>query len=160
MDDSCQGTVDSSYHLKMGNFRDGKRLLAFMQQAYRELSPNLREDHLAETVKQLWGEQTPVWFAIPTHSISQEAIACLWLGNAIDQVLGDRYTHIFLLYVNPQHRRRGLGAWLMHHAETWAIERGYPLIGLHVFTVSNPARSLYEKLGYCPQAIFLQKSLI
>jgi ribosomal protein S18 acetylase RimI-like enzyme len=74
-------------------------------------------------------------------------------------VSGDRYTHIFLIYINPEHRRRGLGTALMQHAEAWALERGNRQIGLHVFVENVPAHYLYQQLGYASQAIFLRKHL-
>jgi ribosomal protein S18 acetylase RimI-like enzyme len=159
MDDGSHWILDGSYRLKMGSRRDDKRLLTFMQQAYRELSPHLKGEHLAQTVGQLWSDKTPVWFVSPAQPTSSEEIGCVWLGNAVDQVTGDRYTHIFLLYVAPKHRRRGLGRILMQCAEDWATQQGYPQMGLHVFTENNAAQSLYQKLGYCPQALVLKKSL-
>lgn len=86
-------------------------------------------------------------------------IACLWLGNAVDQVWGDRHAYIFLLYVSPEHRRRGIGSALMHHAENWAKARGDRQIGLQVFYCNQPALRLYEHLGYQPQSIWMVKPL-
>ncbi len=159
MDDSCPWILDGSYRIEMGSRRDDKRLLNFMQKAYQELSPDIKGDHLTETVRQLWSEQTPVWFASPMQPSPQPEVGCVWLGNAIDPVSGDRYSHLFLLYVDPQHRRRGLGRTLMQSAEAWAIQQGYPQMGLHVFAGNEAAQSLYQKLGYCPQALVLKKSL-
>ncbi|MGL5080605.1 MAG: GNAT family N-acetyltransferase [Microcoleaceae cyanobacterium] len=86
-------------------------------------------------------------------------IACLWLGNAIDQVEGDRIAYIFLLYVDPQHRRRGIGSALMQQAEYWARQRGDRKISLQVFSQNQPALNLYQKQGYQVQSLTLQKSL-
>ncbi len=70
-------------------------------------------------------------------------VACVWVGNAVDQAQGDRHAHIFLLYVVPEHRRRGIGTALMRYVEAWARVRGDRQIGLQVFQstrLSNPVR--------------------
>jgi GNAT superfamily N-acetyltransferase len=81
------------------------------------------------------------------------------LGNAVDQVTGDRHAHIFLLYVDAVHRRRGIGAALVRYAEAWARARGDRQLGLQVFQVNQPARNLYAKLGFQPQSLWMLKPL-
>ncbi|WP_318781317.1 GNAT family N-acetyltransferase [Amazonocrinis nigriterrae] len=86
-------------------------------------------------------------------------IACLWVGNAIDQVRGDRHAHIFLLYVEPEHRRRGIGTALLRYLENWATQRGDRQIGLQVFQSNQAALNLYSQLGYESQSLWMVKSL-
>jgi ribosomal protein S18 acetylase RimI-like enzyme len=148
------------YCLRTGKRTHQRLLLQFLHQAYQELCPNAQLSHLTQTVQQLWSDPIGLWFiesALPEQSSQQ--LGCLWLGNAIDQVSGDRYTHIFLVYVNPDHRRRGLGTALMQHAEAWALEQGNRQIGLHVFVENVSAHHLYQQLGYASQAVFLRKHL-
>jgi ribosomal protein S18 acetylase RimI-like enzyme len=148
------------YRYWAGKRADQRLLLQFLHQAYQELCPRAELEHLNETVQQLWSDPVGLWFIESTlPEFSGQTLGCLWLGNAIDQVSGDRYTHIFLLYVNPDHRRLGLGTVLMEHAETWAMEHGNGQIGLHVFVDNLPAHALYRRLGYTSQAIFLRKHL-
>ncbi|NJO43204.1 MAG: GNAT family N-acetyltransferase [Cyanobacteria bacterium CRU_2_1] len=136
-----------------------------MQITYQELYPDRCFSHLAQTVDQYLSTETPLWWVEPDTETQRrkdaettlEPIACLWMGNAIDQIQGDRHTHIFLLYVHPAHRRRGMGSALMRHAEAWAWERGDRQIGLQVFSHNQPALRLYEKLGYEPQSIWMVK---
>jgi ribosomal protein S18 acetylase RimI-like enzyme len=155
------------YRLKTGTKSDRKTLLGFMQRAYQELCPNTELSYLAETVRQLWSEQTPFWMvedgsakAELSDKFSEPVwTGCVWLGNVIDPMTGDRFPHILLLYVDPYHRRRGLGSALMQHVESWAIAQGHQQLGLHVFAENIPALALYKSLGYGPQSIFLQKKL-
>lgn len=77
----------------------------------------------------------------------------------MDQIQGDRHAHIFLLYVSPAHRHRGIGSALMQQAEAWATARGDRQIGLQVFHHNQPALQLYEKLGYQPQSYWMVKPL-
>ena len=81
------------------------------------------------------------------------------MGNAIDQVSGDRHPHIFLLYVIPEYRQQGIGTALMQYLEDWATKRGDHQIGLQVFLSNTPALNLYHQLGYQEQSLWMVKSL-
>ncbi|OWY68333.1 GNAT family N-acetyltransferase [cyanobacterium TDX16] len=95
----------------------------------------------------------------PTTPDSLEKVACLWVGNAVDQVKGDRHTYIFLLYVKPEYRRQGIGKALMRYLEDWARTKGDRRIGLQVFQSNTPALDLYRKLGYQIQSYWMIKTL-
>jgi ribosomal protein S18 acetylase RimI-like enzyme len=154
-----------------------------MHRTYGELYPNQELGHLAQTVEQYFSNQTPLWWVECQENSSEEAeilpvlpsssnlnpkdrvqnlksvVGCLWLGNAIDQATGERHAHIFLLYVAPEHRRRGIGAALVIRAENWARARGDRQIGLQVFLSNQPALNLYQKLGYQSHSVWMLKSL-
>lgn len=137
-------------------------LLKFIQRTYKELFPKQDFSHLARTVEQYYSKETPLWWvesSLHEDSPPPRPVACLWAGNAIDQVNGDRYTHIFLLYVVPEHRRRGIGKALMQYAEAWAKKRGDRQIGLQVFQSNQPALNLYNQIGYHPASILMVKTL-
>ncbi|MDZ8028229.1 MAG: GNAT family N-acetyltransferase [Nostoc sp. DedQUE11] len=95
----------------------------------------------------------------PPIPSASSPIACVWVGNAIDQVQGNRHAHIFVLYVAPEHRRRGIGTALMEYVENWAIQRGDRQIGLQVFQSNKPALNLYDRLGYQTQSLWMVKFL-
>jgi ribosomal protein S18 acetylase RimI-like enzyme len=143
------------YSLRLGSGLDRALLLKFMQRTYRELYPQQTFTHLAQTVEQYLSKETPIWWV----EGAREVVACLWLGNATDQIQGDRHAYIFLLYVAPTHRRQGIGSALMAKAEDWAKKRGDRQIGLQVFQHNQPALHLYERLGYKVQSLWLTKSL-
>uniref|UniRef100_B8HYB6 GCN5-related N-acetyltransferase n=1 Tax=Cyanothece sp. (strain PCC 7425 / ATCC 29141) TaxID=395961 RepID=B8HYB6_CYAP4 len=146
------------YGLHRGNASDRSLLIQFMQAAYTELYPQQPDfDHLVETVTEYFTSQTPLWF-VQTVVPVEQIVGGLWLGNAIDQVGGDRCAYIFLVYVLPQHRRRGLGQALLAHAENWARQRGDRQISLQVFCQA-PSLSLYQRQGYQTQSLWLVKSL-
>ncbi len=143
-----------------------------MQRTYEEMFPHQDFSHLALTVEQYFSTDTPLWWVneeareqgagsgsgqfSPPHPAP---IACLWVGNAIDQLQGDRHPHIFILYVAPEHRRKGIGTALMNHVENWAKQRGNRQIGLQVFQSNTPALQLYHQLGYQTQSLWMIKSL-
>lgn len=141
-----------------------------MQQSYREIFPEQNFAHLTRTVEQYFSRDTPLWWVEESQKSevksqnfltpnSPEKVACLWVGNAVDQVKGDRHTYIFLLYVKPEHRRRGIARALMGYLENWARARGDRQIGLQVFQSNAAALDLYRKLGYQIQSYWMIKTL-
>ncbi len=170
------------YWLRSGSLLDRAKLLKFLHRTYGELYPDRELGHLAQTVEQYFSKQTPVWWVecqkngsekekilpvLPSQYLNPKSpaqnlnsvVGCLWLGNAIDQATGSRHSHIFLLYIAPEHRRKGLGAALVIHAENWARLRGDRQIGLQVFLSNQPAMNLYQKLGYQSHSVWMIKSL-
>lgn len=158
--------LPAEYRVIEGTGRDRASLVRFMALTYQELFPE-REDfsHLSDTVDRYFSPETLLYWVISvtshqspiTHS---KKVACLWMGNGIDQISGDRYSYIFLLYVRPEHRKQGIGSALMQYAHTLARERGDRQIGLHVFSRNRPALNLYERLGYESQSLLMVKKLI
>ncbi|MGK7927301.1 MAG: GNAT family N-acetyltransferase [Spirulina sp.] len=132
-----------------------------MTLTYQELFPEQETfSHLSQTVDRYFSPETSLYWVISVTSSPTRKVACLWMGNGIDQVSGDRYSYIFLLYVHPEHRRRGIGSALLQFAHTLARERGDRQIGLHVFSRNRPAVNLYERLGYEAQSLLMVKKLI
>lgn len=145
------------YWLRRGRNSEQRLLVAFMTKTYQEINPQGQFGHLQHTVEQYVSPDAPFWFVETAEN--NLPIACLWLGRALDQSSGQRHTHILLLYVDPQHRRRGLGSALVSHAEDWAISRGELQLGLQVFANNQAARQLYEQRGYCCQSMWMTKPL-
>jgi len=156
------------YIIRRGSALDRSLLLKFMQRTYQDLFPNEDFSHLEQTVKQYFSSDTPLWWVDFSsqedgedngENSTSSPIACLWVGNAIDQVHANRHAHIFILYVVPEHRRRGIGKALMRYVENWAIQRGDRQIGLQVFQSNKPALNLYNQLGYQTQSLWMVKFL-
>lgn len=151
------------YHIKRGSSLDRAQVVKFMQRTYQERHPDRSFGHLAQTVDQYLSSDTPLWWALanPEDGSVQDPtpVAGVWAGNAIDQITGDRHAHIFLLYVMPDHRRRGLGRALMQQVEIWSQQRGDRQVGLQVFSDNQPALHLYQTLGYRAQSLWMVKPL-
>lgn len=150
------------YWLRLGSGQERLTLVKFIKLAYQELFPEQEDfSHLTRTVKQYFSKETPLWWvdADEVAATGSSPVACIWLGNAIDQVKGDRHAHVFLLYVMPEHRRQGIGSALMRHAQDWARARGDRQIGLQVFQSNQPAVRLYQRLGYQTQSLWMVKPL-
>lgn len=153
------------YSIRAGSSLDRALLVKFMQRTYQELFP-LDFSHLAQTVEQYLSQETPLWWVEflgkgvgENITPSPSPVACIWVGNALCQVRGDRHAQILLLYVVPEHRRQGIGTALMNYAENWARKRGDRQIGLQVFQSNQTALNLYNRLGYQTQSLSMVKSL-
>lgn len=147
--------IQGGYKVQAGSSRDRALLVKFMQKTYQELAPKQDFSHLALTVEQYLSRETPLWWVNDRNS----PVACLWAGNATDQITGDRIAHIFLLYVAPEHRRRGIATALIGLVETWAIDKGLGAIALQVFQSNSSALNLYNQLGYQTQSLSMVKPL-
>ncbi len=134
-----------------------------MQRTYQDIFPDQDFSHLSRTVEQYLSNETPLWWVdfTETEPSTQNTspVACLWMGNAIDQITGVRHAHLFLLYVVAEHRKRGIGKALMEYAQTWARARGDKQIGLQVFSSNTPALNLYNQLGFQTQSLWMVKPL-
>jgi ribosomal-protein-alanine N-acetyltransferase len=64
--------------------------------------------------------------------------------------------HVNTIAVDPAHRRRGLGAHLMRHVLAEAARRGATSATLEVRESNEPARRLYQSLGFAVTAIRLR----
>jgi GNAT superfamily N-acetyltransferase len=65
-------------------------------------------------------------------------------------VLGQRQPRramILNMYVEREHRRKGVARALMEPMMAWCRENGFTYVGLHA---SEQGRALYEKLGFKP----------
>ncbi len=146
------------YQFIVGSGLERATLVKFMQKTYQELFPEQNFAHLAATIDKYFSAETPVWWVEQKlENTAAIKVGCLWVGNGIDQVKGDRHAHIFLLYVSPEHRRQGIGKSLMQLGESWAKNRGDRQISLQVFQSNQPAVHLYSHLGYQTQSLWMVK---
>lgn len=154
--------LPQGYYLRRGYNRDKALLFKFLCQTYEELFPEQSDfSHLEKTIDSYLSRDITLWWVDwkTEEQANSITVGCIWLGNGINQINGDRYAHIFLLYVIPAHRRRGIGKALLKQAETWASSRGDRQIGLMVFETNQPALNLYGNFGYQTQSLFMLKSL-
>ena len=93
-----------------------------------------------------WGPDHQVLFAVDEEDA---LMGLIWLaGRAPFYVFRERLAWIYNLHVIPKHRRKGVARHLLREAEEWARLEGLRSIGLHVIDFNEPARRLYESVGY------------
>lgn len=148
--------LPTGYRIETGLASERSLLLQWLKLTYSELFGLHSFDHLEELVQQYWSRRTPVWWVL---SPDGTVVACLWLGNAVDQISGSSFAHIFLLRVAPAHRRLGIGTALLQKAQDWAQARGDRQIGIQVFADNQAAVALYQKFSFKIQSFSMIKSI-
>lgn len=171
-------SLPSNYRVRLGSPLDRALLLQFARRAYREIEPDRNGETLPTTIDRYLSHTTPVWWIetndesdnpnashpnsagqLPHLRSSQTAIACLWLGTATTPTDGELRAYILLIYVAPEHRRRGLASYLLEQAEAWAKQRGDRQIGLQVMAQNTAAIALYHKRGYTTISQWMSKPI-
>lgn len=148
------------YRLRVGSSRDRATVVTFMERTYTELDPHQPRGHIAKTVDRYLSRETPLWWVDvdSTAGASAAPVGLIWLGQATDQRSGVLHPYVLMLYVAPDHRRRGIATALLTAAEAWAQQRGHGQITLQVFSYNQAAQALYQSLGYLPEALLLKKT--
>jgi ribosomal protein S18 acetylase RimI-like enzyme len=148
------------YRLRAGSSRDRATVVDFMERTYHELDPHQPTGHLAATVDRYLGRDTPLWWVDVESTAGSPAapVGAIWLGQATDQRSGILHPYVLMLYVAPEHRRRGIATALLSVAHRWAQQQGHSQISLQVFSQNQAAQALYQSLGYYPEAILLKKT--
>ncbi|MEA5452111.1 GNAT family N-acetyltransferase [Leptolyngbya sp. CCNP1308] len=144
------------YSLRTGSTLDRATVVKFMECTYRELDPQQPTGHIAATVDRYLSRDTPLWWV--NEDSTAAPVGAIWLGQATDQRSGVLHPYVLMLYVAPEHRRRGLATALLAVAHRWAQQQGHRQISLQVFSENPAAQALYQSLGYLPEAILLKKT--
>lgn len=78
----------------------------------------------------------------------RDLVACVgWAPRTVD---GRPGAELKRLYVHADHRRAGLGAWLVARVEAAARDHGAAVVELWSDTRFTDAHRLYTRLGYAP----------
>lgn len=85
------------------------------------------------------------WIAEPGGCASLEIVP--WVPGRMDPTATRAWIHS--VYVEPSHRRRGIGRHLTQTIIAWCREQGFKWVYLHA---SDQGRPLYESLGFLPSS--------
>jgi putative acetyltransferase len=81
-----------------------------------------------------------VWVAVHNDRV---------IGSVAIRLLdGGTAAELKRMYLQPEHRGRGLGRTLLNHAIHWAKDRGCRSIALDTSTATTAAQRLYESAGF------------
>ncbi|MDX2271290.1 MAG: GNAT family N-acetyltransferase [Cyanobacteriota bacterium] len=149
--------LPAGYRWQEGKERDRVRVQEWLQATLQESFPDQQDwRHLEATVARLYDPlSTPCWW-IMLGQLNR--IGCLWIGTSLDQITGKSVGYMFMLRVDPDHRRRGLGRTLLLAGETWARQKGLSGLCLQVFASNQTAIGLYTQTGFVTQGFWLGKS--
>lgn len=67
--------------------------------------------------------------------------------------------HVSDIAVVPEHDGEGIGRAMLKHAQRWARAKHCTLMTLSVLPANTRARALYERAGYAPDLLRMQKPL-
>ena len=87
----------------------------------------------------------------------EERVGCFVLRLRPDEGVSTAW--IYLVFVEPDHRRKGVGTAMMVKAEEWALANGAISITLNVWPSNLDALHLYERTGYETEKIWMVKKL-
>lgn len=106
----------------------------------------------------------PQGLATPGHAFlrivgpdDEAGVGYLWWAET--EAAGTRGAYVYGLGVEPEARGRGFATAALEQLERLAGERGLGFVELHVFGHNDPARRLYESVGFRPTSITLRKPL-
>jgi ribosomal protein S18 acetylase RimI-like enzyme len=88
------------------------------------------------------GEQTTIVLVLDEDGRPVGMAGAFLEADDVDEAV------VFGVWVDPRHRGSGLAARLMAAVEAWAARRGLARLTLWVTESNEPARRLYERLGY------------
>jgi len=132
----------------------------FLQRYFTNLVyPLLRYGIMLDLSSRFGDKATCYACLVATHPVNKfQAIASLeicmryvpvknyrefWLGREMKQ-----YPYVFNLAVHPQWRRQGVAKQLLLAAEQTVKQWGFSRLYIHVLEDNQPARSLYNRIGY------------
>lgn len=72
---------------------------------------------------------------------------------------GGKRAHVADLAVAPTAHRTGVGRALMSASESWARDRGLPILTLDVWSTNHRALAFYRALGFSTESLSLAKRL-
>jgi GNAT superfamily N-acetyltransferase len=77
------------------------------------------------------------------------------VGLAVAAKKGARLGFLYILYVRPEARRRGVAAELVRETAVRLREQGAEVLELEVLASNHGARSVYERFGFSPAELTL-----
>ena len=133
------------------------RLMEFGPPPWRERERMVATD--LETIGRVLDAQTPSHAVFVAEDADGARLGFIHLHSAVDYFTREEHGHVSDVAVTRAGEGRGVGRALMSQGETWARERGYRLLTLHVFARNARARAVYEKLGYAEDTVKCVKEL-
>lgn len=141
-----------------GSKQDKIQIYQWLKATFEELFPGYTHwEHLRSTVDQFYDPpQTPCWWIY--EDATAQKVGCVWAGTSTDQVTGQRLLYLFMVRVDPRHRRQGLGQALLGQIEEWAKTQSLSGSMLQVFAHNPIALDFYARAGYQVQGYWLHKA--
>lgn len=98
--------------------------------------------------------------ALVAETEDGEQAGFVMVGKSSSVFTNQEHGFVYDIAVAPAFRQRGIGRMLMESAEGHARSQGMAYLTLMVDCGNQPARRLYEKLGFEDGKIFMRKLLV
>lgn len=92
------------------------------------------------------GQATPDHFFYSLHDESGGHCGYIWF--ALNSSTGKQRIFVMDIMVEPSHRRKGYGQFMLQWLKDETRRLGYNEIALHVLAHNHGARQLYEQMGF------------
>jgi ribosomal protein S18 acetylase RimI-like enzyme len=90
----------------------------------------------------------------------QAFVGYVFVGESSDMLTGlGNFGFIYDIFVEEKFRGKGIGKMLLERAESHCREKSYSRIALMVATVNDSAISLYNRMGFKPEQMYMGKEL-
>ncbi len=139
---------------------DAEAVMSFQKETYElnfpgfEATPEFLRDY-RESLRDGYRSR---WEQMFVAELDGRIVGFLWL--AIMPTMTDlRAGYIKNIYVVPELRRQGLGTRLMEKADEWFRQMGARTAQLSTSVCNEAALALYEKMGYKPVRVRMEKDL-
>jgi len=116
-------------------------------------------DHLPQVVEIERSVQSFPWTLGNFHDALQSGYGA-WVVTCSDKVQGfcvvmyaPDVAHLLVIAVARDSQRRGVGRWLMHHAQQHVQRKGLAALILEVRPSNQAARAFYQHLGFEPLSV-------
>jgi len=70
-----------------------------------------------------------------------------------------QHAYLGFMYVEPQHRGKGINRTVIEALTQWSLSRGIRELRLDVYHQNNPAITAYEKVGFVKHMIEMRKGI-
>ena len=93
------------------------------------------------------------WVVEPSHGVTAGSVDAVIAGGGITilpwppgpRYLSDRLAFVYNVYVDPDHRRRGVARRIMNAIHAWCRQSNIASVALNA---SRDGQALYESMGY------------
>jgi GNAT superfamily N-acetyltransferase len=111
-------------------------------------SPETVIEGTARVLREALRERRPGELLLIAEDEHGERAGFVYAVTARDFFTGEDYAHVSEIAVARS--GGGAGAALMDAVDSWARERGFPMVSLNVVEENVAAQRFYERLGYAP----------
>lgn len=142
------------------------RLNKAVQQVHADLYPELFKPYsfadMQAAFEEYLRDESSFFFVVAKDETSRP-VGYVWvqLRSVAPNVFrrGYKTAHVHQLSVVEPEHRRGFGSALMEYVTTFASETGCVQVELDYWVENTPAAAFYERIGYKPKRIIVQKPL-